>query len=396
MIVVRLLPVPMQVLVKDSAGKPVSGATVTFSAPTPPPGARGNAAAIPSGTFANKATSLTATSDKSGLVTAPPFTANNIAGSYVVKASVPGVTTPAEFNLTNLDIPNPPEAVVVTAGDGQVSVKWSPHHYTGESPITGYNLYRLDANDNEVKLNTTPLTTTTFLDKGVSNNQEYLYMVTAINSVGESGKSLWVSAIPRSSLPVQGAPALVSAYGRSNKVLLFWSPIPVEGRPSLTGYMIYRKSAANPDPINIASLPATLTQFEDTGVTNGQKYTYTVTTLNSAGESLPSNALSAIPQEEAVLPGTPVLLEARAISASTVTVTWKAPTEAGGPAITGYNIYRWGATNIPEKINSNPLPGTVFSYTDSGLAPGVSYAYLVRAVSAAGEGDFSNLLRVNL
>jgi hypothetical protein len=75
-------------LVSDSNGNPVSGVTVTFTAPST--GA--------SGTFAN---STTATTGSNGQATASTFTANTIAGGYTVTASAPGASTSASFSLTN-------------------------------------------------------------------------------------------------------------------------------------------------------------------------------------------------------------------------------------------------------------------------------------------------------
>jgi hypothetical protein len=80
----------LQATVKDSFNSPVSGATVTFAAP-------GSGA---SGTFAGGVT--TATTNASGVATAAVFTANTTAGSYMVTASVSGVSSPANFSMTNL------------------------------------------------------------------------------------------------------------------------------------------------------------------------------------------------------------------------------------------------------------------------------------------------------
>ncbi len=75
-----------------ASGLPVSGATITFTAPSS--GA--------SGTFApNASTIATATTNASGVVTAPVFTANSTIGSYAVTATVVGISTPASFSLTN-------------------------------------------------------------------------------------------------------------------------------------------------------------------------------------------------------------------------------------------------------------------------------------------------------
>jgi hypothetical protein len=74
-------------VVRDAFGNPVAGVPVTFAAP-------GTGA---SGTFA---ASATVTTDGNGVATAPAFTANTTAGSFVVTASV-GVLPPADFDLTN-------------------------------------------------------------------------------------------------------------------------------------------------------------------------------------------------------------------------------------------------------------------------------------------------------
>jgi hypothetical protein len=80
----------LQAVVTNASGNPVSGATVTFTAPVS--GA--------SGTFGGVATA-TATTNADGVATAPAFTANATAGSYTVTAGVAGISTLASFNLTN-------------------------------------------------------------------------------------------------------------------------------------------------------------------------------------------------------------------------------------------------------------------------------------------------------
>jgi hypothetical protein len=83
---------PLVATVVDSNQYPVSGATVTFTAPSS--GA--------SGTFANGTATDTETTDANGMAASAAFTANGTAGGYAVTASVTGVATPANFNLTNI------------------------------------------------------------------------------------------------------------------------------------------------------------------------------------------------------------------------------------------------------------------------------------------------------
>jgi parallel beta-helix repeat protein len=95
---------PLVVVVKDSYGNLVPGASVTFAAP-----ASGASAALtgsPATTGVNGEASVTAT-------------ANTTAGGYTVTASVTGVTTPATFSLANN--PGAAASVAVVSGSGQAA-----------------------------------------------------------------------------------------------------------------------------------------------------------------------------------------------------------------------------------------------------------------------------------
>ena len=88
-----LFGAPLQAGVLDSIGSPVNNSTVTFSAPV------GGA----SGTFSDTGTrTTTAVTNESGLATAATFTANGVAGSFVVTATVSGVMAQANFSLSNI------------------------------------------------------------------------------------------------------------------------------------------------------------------------------------------------------------------------------------------------------------------------------------------------------
>jgi hypothetical protein len=93
---------PLVVTVRDASNLPVSGATVTFTAPSS--GA--------SGTFAGGVN--TAVTNSGGVATSAIFTANAIGGTYTVGATVQGVATPANFTLTNTALA--PNAISITDG----------------------------------------------------------------------------------------------------------------------------------------------------------------------------------------------------------------------------------------------------------------------------------------
>lgn len=81
-------PTPLRAAVYDASGAPVAGASVTFTVPAS--GASGN--------FGGSA-STTVVTDATGLTPAVVVTANAVAGTYAVSASVAGVTQPARFLL---------------------------------------------------------------------------------------------------------------------------------------------------------------------------------------------------------------------------------------------------------------------------------------------------------
>ena len=122
---------PLQVLVQDTNHNPMSGAVVTFTAPTT--GA--------SGTFAGGLSTFSATTNASGVATAA-FAANSTKGSFTVAASTANLA-PAIFALTNLQ--GPPATMTINSGNNQSAVTnnafLSPFSVTvkdaGSNPVSG-------------------------------------------------------------------------------------------------------------------------------------------------------------------------------------------------------------------------------------------------------------------
>jgi hypothetical protein len=95
---------PLSATVVDSNQYPVSGASVTFTAP----------ATGASGTFANGATETDTTNASGVATTSSTFTANATVGGYTVTAAVAGVATAANFSLMNIT----GAVVLITATSG--------------------------------------------------------------------------------------------------------------------------------------------------------------------------------------------------------------------------------------------------------------------------------------
>jgi hypothetical protein len=98
---------PLVATVVDSNQNPVSGASVTFTAPSS--GA--------SGTFSNGTATETDTTNASGVATSSTLAANATSGGFTVSATVSGVSAAATFSLTN--ITGSVISIVATSGTPQ-------------------------------------------------------------------------------------------------------------------------------------------------------------------------------------------------------------------------------------------------------------------------------------
>src|SRR5205807_4608736 len=89
-------------------------------------------------------------------------------------------------------------------------------------------------------------------------------------------------------------------------------------------------------------------------------------------------------------PGTTSGLTCTAVSSSQINLSWTAPLNNGGSAITGYEIERStdGGTTW-STIQSN-TGSTSTTYSDTGLVASTSYTYQVSAINLVGTSSPSN------
>ena len=82
-----------------------------------------------------------------------------------------------------------------------------------------------------------------------------------------------------------GAPQNLNGTDTGSLIQLDWSP----GTGTVTGLRVYRRVAAGADVL-YAVLGASAVTYQDSGVSFGQSYTYTVAAYNTVGESARSNS----------------------------------------------------------------------------------------------------------
>lgn len=268
---------------------------------------------------------------------------------------------------SSANAPAAPTGVTATAGNTQVSITWSS--------VTGaisYNVY-WSTTSGVTKLNGSKFTsvTTPYVHTGLTNGATIYYVVTAVNSAGESVESLQTGATPATTIPA--APTGVAAVPANAQNSISWN-----ASFGATSYNVYWSTTSGITKLNGTKITGATSPYVHTLLTNGTPIYYVVTAVNTAGESVDSAQANATPVAPAVPPAAPGGLTATAGNTQ-ATVSWS--TVAGA---TSYNLY-WSTTSGITKLSGTKISGATNPYVHTGLANGTTYYYVVTAVNTNGE-----------
>ena len=304
------------------------------------------------------------------------------AAGRVTAAAGPGVSvvlTAVREPQARILNPGPPTGLTATAGNGQVTLSWSPPASNGGAAIIGYDVYMGTGSGGESRspVNGSLIGGTSYTVTGLTNGTRYYFTADTVNDANlHSVASAEASATPVAPVTAPGAPSGLTATAGHAQVSLSWKAPGSDGGAAITGYNVYQGTSKKP----VASVTGTGATV--TGLTNGTTYSFKVTAVNRAGEGPASGAASATPTAAITKPGPPNGLTASPGDGK-VTLSWKAPGSGGGTGISGYEIYRGtspgGESGTP--VNGSLVAGT--SYTVTGLTNGTPYYFTVAAVNKA-------------
>lgn len=265
---------------------------------------------------------------------------------------------------TTWNIPSSPTELEAVIGDGQVHLSWSAPLFDWGAEVTGYAVYV-----NGIPQAWTNSETLSATITGLTNGQSYLFEVTAENAVGE-GPAASVSATPAT---VPSAPTELGAQRGNGEATLSWTA-PADGGSAILYYVIYRDGA------QVAT--STEVSYTDSGLTNGVQYTYRVSAVNARGESALSSSAFVTP---ATVPSAPLNIHT-VPGATSIVLSWDAPSSDGGSSVLHYYIYSGLSSGIYDGGDNAGL-STEMSF--EGLTPGVVYYFVVVAVNDVGESTYS-------
>ena len=178
-----------------------------------------------------------------------------------------------------------------------------------------------------------------------------------------------------------------SAVG-STQIDLSWTAPAYNGGRAITGYRIEISDDGTSWTDHLGTTGNTDTAYSHTGLSGGTTRHYRVSAINAAGTGSASNVANATTSVANTAPGAPTGLAATG-GQGRIDLSWTAPSNDGGTAVTGYRI-----EVSPDGQSWNDrvadTSSTATSYAHTGLAPGTTRHYRVSAINAVGTGSASS------
>lgn len=257
-----------------------------------------------------------------------------------------------------ISVPDAPTIGLAIAGEGQVSVAFTPPGNNGGSAITGYTVTSNPGGITGTGAGS-PITVT-----GLTNGIAYTFTVIATNAAGNSIASAASNAV----IP------------KGNQTITFNNPgaLNFGTTPTLTA----TSSAGAGYAVSFSSATAGVCT-----ITTGGTLTFVTSGSCTIDADQPGdaavNAATTVSQTfmvNAVVPGAPTIGTATAGNTQ-ATVAFTAPANTGGAAVTGYTV-----TSNPGGFTGT---GTGAAITVNGLTNGVAYTFTVTATNSAGTSAAS-------
>jgi hypothetical protein len=320
-----------------------------------------------------------------------------------------------------LIFPTAPTGLTARVGNRQATLYWEA--VTGAADVLSYNIKRATVSGGSYPTIATNVGLISFTDTNLANSTPYYYVVSAVNSLGESTDSAEASVTPQTLYQVNSGGAgadsfLADSFYSSGSTSSTSSGIDTSGVTNPAPQTVYQTMRWNNNTyaftnlimgvsyrvrlhfaetfwssagirlfnvyINGAQVLANYDVFAAAGARNKAAIREFTTTPNSSSQIIiqysniagKDNAMSSGVE---ILPllAAPTGLTATVIATGQVKLSWAASTNA-----TAYNVKQATASGGPYTTAAN-LTG--LAYTNTGLANGTLYYFVVSATNAFGE-----------
>jgi titin len=286
-------------------------------------------------------------------------------------------------------VPDAPTSLVISnVGSKNANIGWTAPEFNGGSAISDFKVeLSRDEGNTWTSAKQYASTSQSLSVSGLAPGTTYQVRVAAVNKVGVSSY-LTSSVTTLATDPV--APTGLRAFDQSTTSLaLSWNLPTSNGGSAIIDYKVEVSSNCSIYK-TINTTPSANLGVRVTGLNPGTKYCFRVSTKTDVGYSLPSKVVEVT--TFGYPPSAPTGLGVKA-SATSITLSWKAPTSVRGSAVRNYIVEyskNYGTTWIKVK---KPV-STSRTLVITGLKSTTTYLFRVTAVNDVGNSEASKNLKV--
>ena len=282
-------------------------------------------------------------------------------------------------SVTSAGNPSAPTSVTGVIGNGSAVVTVSGASANG-SAISSYTVQAYDATGAEITGKTCTITSpsTSCTVTGLTNGSSYTFKASATNGVGTSSFSAPSASVTPAGVP--SAPTGLTVTSGTGKVTVSWTA-PTANGSAITSYTVqaYDKDGNSVSGATCTISAPTTACDVSSNLDPGTNYTFKIIASNAAGAGSASTASSAAAVNAA--PSAPLNVTATSTNGG-ATVSWDAPADSRGSAVTGYTVTAYNSNNNAVGTCTATAPTQTCSAT--GLTNGEAYTFKVTATNGIG------------
>ncbi len=291
-----------------------------------------------------------------------------------------GVTSPVATNSpqtvnVSFQVADPPPSSPVnlsatSASSTQINLSWT----AATGVVTRNRIERRTGAGAFAVIDSVAGNATTYQNTGLTAGTAYMYRIRACSAVGCSGYSNEASTLTAPTAPGNPGATVISA----TQINLSWTA----ATGTVSTYRVERSTTSGGVFTEIASISNTTLAYQNTGLTAATAYFYRVRACNAGSCSVYTAQATATTLPNP--PGAPSGLGASTASSSQINLSWSAAT---GTVDTVY-VEQGPAAGGPFQVIAR-LPGNPTAYQNTGLPPGTTFHYRVRAGNRGGFSAYA-------
>lgn len=225
----------------------------------------------------------------------------------------------------------------------------------------------------------------------MNEGEEYYFRISSFNAVGSS-KPLELNrpVVPKKQLTAPKAPngPITALKCDRNSISIQWGPPKDDGGAPITRYVIYSREVNTNTWSRSGVVDAQTFSYQIENLTENSDYHFRVVAENCVGPGAHLQTETPIKAKSPyTVPDRPQgPLNVKNVTDKSATITWQAPTNDGGSAITGYLIKRRDVKR-PVWVKCGRVSADTFAITIKDLVEGSQYAVQVFAENAEGLSE---------